>query len=138
MMPPSLQDTQAWSRMASKIKNCPNFPKELKGTKGESYKEWRMGVSHWLWGQRRLGVCESMLTETYREALKDGAGGVYQSLLLIDPRILGHPGRPRYWSGANDPGELSGVVWHVEKVLDVDHQKKASDERDRPVLRGAA
>ena len=47
------------------------------------------------------------------ESLREGAHNVYMSVVYLDPCILNHGGRPKGYVGANDPGELSGVVWCV-------------------------
>ena len=75
-----------------------------------SYREWRLELCHWVWGMRRLFVAEGLLATPFTECLRGGAGGVHTNILTIDPRVLGHHGRPKYSLGPQDGGELSGVV----------------------------
>jgi len=105
--------------MAGRVRPAPTFPSDFQS---KSYREWRLEVTHWVWDMRRQQVAESLLAGSFRESLKTGAGGVHNNALLIDPRIWGHNGRPKYTYGPYDPGELSGVVWYIEKVLDHSHQ----------------
>ena len=67
-------------------------------------------------------VAEGLLATPFTESLRGGAGGVHTNILTIDPRVLGHHGRPKYALGPQDGGELSGVVWYVERVLDPAHK----------------
>ena len=73
---------------------------------------------------RQAFVCESLLGQKLPEAPKDGAESVHEAAVRVDPRVMGHPGRPRYGLGPNDPGELSGVVWYVESELDSGYLRK--------------
>ena len=99
---------------------------------------------HWIWQMRESMVCESLLGQSLLNALKGGAAGVYEAAIQVDPRVLGHGGRPRYGYGWNDPGELSGTVWYIEGVLDVEffraHQShedgRAARESYHKVVRG--
>ena len=77
---------------------------------------------------RRMAVCESLLAAPFLEALKGGDDGVHDQAILVDPRVMGHPGRPAQTLGPNDPGELSGIVWFVESTLDTDLRRKQHEE----------
>ena len=101
-------DQQAWSRMHQRVRPCPQFPKNIHD---KPYRMWKLEFVQWIWDMRRASVSEALLKSPFVEALKNGANGVYDSVVLIDPRVLGHPGRPAGYNGPNDPGALSGVVW---------------------------
>ena len=126
-LPPPATDVQTWSRMAGRVKSCPSFPGDFKSM---SYREWRISLCHWVWGMRTQMVAENFLITPFMEALKDGAGGVHKNILMVDPRILRNPGRPRGTWGAGDGGQLSGVVWYVECILDVAHKHPLTGVED--------
>ena len=107
--------------MAGRVKPCPKFPRSFKD---EPYRAWRMALVHWVWQMRTACICESLLGAPLLEALKEGASGVWEAAVMLDPRILRSAGRPangNYWG---DPGELSGTVWYVEAVLDEEFLRK--------------
>ena len=79
---------------------------------------------HWVWGMRQSAVCESLLAQPFLEALKGGDNGVHETAIMMDPRVMGHAGRPAGTTHPNDAGELSGVVWFVEATLDSDLRRK--------------
>ena len=83
---------------------------------------------HWVWGMRQSAVCESLLAQPFLEALKGGDNGVHETAIMMDPRVMGHAGRPAGTTHPNDPGELSGVVWFVEATLDADLRRKQHEE----------
>ena len=100
-----------------------------------SYREWRLELCHWVWGMRRLFVAEGLLATPFTECLRGGAGGVHTTnILTIDPRVLGHHGRPKYALGPQDGGELSGVVWYVERVLDPAHKHPLTAVEDLSLI----
>ena len=113
--------------MNSRLKPCPEFPRDLKH---KSYRFWRMELVHWVWQMREISVCESLWGTTFLTALKDGANGVHEAAILLDPRVLNHGGRPRFGFGPWDPGELSGVIWYVEAVLDSEFFKSTQTHED--------
>ena len=105
MWPPTRDDHQTLGRMAGRVKPCPKFPRSFKD---EPYRAWRLGLVHWVWQMRTACICEALLGAPPLEALKDGASGVWEAAVMLDPRILRSGGRPadgNYWG---DPGELSG------------------------------
>ena len=57
-------------------------------------------------------MAEGPLATPFTESLRGGAGGVHTDILIIDPRVR----------SPQDGGELSGVVWYVERVLDPAHK----------------
>ena len=93
MWVPNKSDVQLWSRMNSRAQHCPDFPKSFKDM---PYRTWRLHMVHWIWNMREAVVCESLLGSKLLAALKDGAGGVYEAAIQVDPRVLGHGGRPRF------------------------------------------
>ena len=97
----------------SKMDPCPLFPKDFTY---ESYKQWRLQFMQWVWEQRRIGICESLFGAAFRKACKNAGGGIPESLDMMDPRIMGWPGRPAGQLGPDDPGELSGAIWYVKKM----------------------
>ena len=113
--------------MSSRVKPCPRFPQNFRD---EPYRAWRIEFVHWIWQHRLAQVCEGLLSTAFIEALKDGASGVHQAVIQIDPRVLAHPGRPRGGLGPWDPGELSGVVWYVVGVLDADFFRLYQNHED--------
>ena len=82
MPSPAITDDQAWSRMASRVRPCPTFPRNLRE---EPYSQWRLTFTHWVWDTRTMAVCEFLLSAPFKAALKGGDGGVHESAIFIDP-----------------------------------------------------
>ena len=85
MWVPDRTDMQLWTRMNSRVKHCPEFPRNFKE---ESYRTWRLHAVHWIWQMRESMVCESLLGQSLLNALKGGAAGVYEAAIQVDPRVL--------------------------------------------------
>ena len=98
--------------------------------KDTPYREWRMEFVHWMWTMRNSAVAEGLLSNKFMEGLKDGAHGVHEAAVQVDPRVMGDHGRPRYGYGQQDPGQLSGVVWYVEAILDIEFDYKRKTHED--------
>ena len=82
MFVPDRNDMQVWTRMNSRMKPCPDFPKDLRV---ESYRTWRMLFVHWVCQMREIGVCESLWGPSFLAALKGGANGVHEAAILVNP-----------------------------------------------------
>ena len=121
MWAPRIDDVVTWGNMQKRRTPCPKFPTDLNQT---PYITWRMEFIHWMVEMRQAFVCEALLGSALLDALKGGAESVHDAAVRVDPRIMGHPGRPRYGMGPQDPGELSGVVWYVESELDTGYLRK--------------
>ena len=119
--PPDPSEDKKINDMLRRLKPCPKFPRN---SQDESYRAWKLGFIKWMFEMRQLSVAENLLWSTFQDALKGGAGGVGEALLLQDPRLMMWGGRPKGGFGPNDPGCLSGIVWYVEDVLDPDHMRR--------------
>ena len=118
--------------MNRRVKPCPEFPKRVRDYEG-GYTGWRMAFVHWVWTLRRAMICESLMSTSFMEAMKGGDAGVHEQVIMIDPRILGNPGRPVGTYGPQDPGQLSGVVWFVESHMDRDHGRRITEEGQQAI-----
>ena len=105
-------DPVVLARMSARIGKLTKFLKDLSQ---DTYFEWRLSFTHWIWGLRALRICESLLGQVFMEAPKDGAQGVYTAVLYLDPRIVNHGGRP---SGIFSPYSASihsSATWEEEE-----------------------